>query len=444
MKQLRESQTPKQEEATIVVDRKGHIASINDKALRLFDIDKESYIGKKIQELLPELFLDRIEQGSIHHFAGKHKNNLSLFLRKTPFHLHGEDYSLLVIHPNQEQALSGEEPKKILNELLDMKFALDESTIVAITNKQGKIKYVNDQFCKISKYSREELLGQDHVIINSGYHSQTFFKDLWRTIGQGNVWQGEIKNKAKDGTPYWVDTTIVPFLNDDGKPYQYLAIRSEITERKRVEEELKYTLTRMMNVQEEERRRLSRELHDGIGQNLYSHLITISRLNAETDHPLVEQMLGEATELIQEVRNISWQLHPSVLDDLGLIPAIRSFINRYSEHNQIDVVFECMLDHRIDNSIEVTIYRIIQEALTNIRKYAYVKEASVSIREFDEIIRVMINDKGKGFDSETISKGIGLVSMEERAKAVQGNLDVTSSPNKGTTIILEVPQDLKS
>jgi PAS domain S-box-containing protein len=132
-----------------------------------------------------------------------------------------------------EAAVQGE-----TREWSDLVTALDAHAIVGITDSRGTITYVNDRFCEVSKYSRGELLGANHRIVNSGHHPRAFFEQLWHTIAVGQVWHGEIRNRAKDGSYYWVDTTIVPIRGDDGQPREYVSIRTEITQRKQAEQAL--------------------------------------------------------------------------------------------------------------------------------------------------------------------------------------------------------------
>ncbi|MBK5480636.1 PAS domain S-box protein [Peribacillus sp. TH16] len=443
------------DESTIVAftDEKGKIQSINKKFCAVSQYSAAELIGKDhriinsgyhSKEFMQNLWIT-ISTGSV--WRGEIKNRAKdgtyywVDTTIVPFlNEIGSPYKYLAIRKEiTEYKRVVEELKKSVNKLVDFQFALDASSIVAITDQRGTIKFVNDQFFRISEFSKEELIGQNHRIINSGFHSREFFNDLWRTISSGKVWKGEIKNKTKGGTYYWVDTTIVPFLDEHNKPYQYLAIRYEVTKRKIAEEEIQKMTGKIIDVQEDERKRLSRELHDGIGQNLYSHLITINRLQTEMSHPLLDQMRDEATEIIEELRHLSWELRPSVLDDLGLFPAIRSYLVRFSEHHHIKIHFDCYLNCRLNTNKEITIYRVIQEALTNIRKYAQTEEATVTIREIDDEIRVVIEDKGKGFDLEKVTRGVGIFSMEERAKAAGGNLSLHSVEEKGTKVFLEIP-----
>lgn len=144
-----------------------------------------------------------------------------------------------------------------LKELLDIKNALDEASIVAITDEKGVITYVNEKFCEISKYNKEELIGKTHRVINSQYHPKSFFKTMWETIRKGKVWNGEVMNRAKDGSNYWMNTTIVPFLNEQGVPYQYISIRTDITDRIKAEVALAKAL-------EDDFRKVVKNLQNGV------------------------------------------------------------------------------------------------------------------------------------------------------------------------------------
>jgi PAS domain S-box-containing protein len=235
-----------------VKDLEGRYLLLNRRYEELFHVDRTQLAGKTDYDVFPVPVADAFRafdrkvlaagraleaEETAPHADGPHTY---LSVKCPLLDSDGRPYAVCGISTDiTERKRIEERIQASLKDVNDLKAALDEHAIVAITNPQGKITYVNDKFCAISKYSREELLGQDHRIINSGYHPKEFIRNLWTTITQGRVWQGEIKNRAKDGSIYWVDTTIVPFLKPDGKPYQYVAIRADITQRKLIEEEIR-------------------------------------------------------------------------------------------------------------------------------------------------------------------------------------------------------------
>ena len=364
-----------------------------------------------------------------------------------------------------------------LKEVADIKFALDQSTIVAITDQRGIINYVNHEFCRISKYSREELLGQDHRIINSGYHPKEFIHKLWTTIASGKVWKGELCNRAKDGSIYWVDTTIVPFLDADGKPYQYVAIRHDITELKQAKEEIQQQAAELHRAAQ-----LSfiGELAAGLAHEIKNPLAGIQgavdiliRRRESSDPELevltgirqqVERIDGTVRALLDRARPRTLHRERTSVTELTgrAVNVARAQLGTGAKGKHVRVQFEPPahdLVLSIDPSlIEDAILNLIINAIEAVPDDGRVrveirKELNDSEPEHiqDEAI-IEVSDNGCGIAAEDLTRifnpfftttdggtGLGLPAVRRIVRVHGGRIDVSSTIGEGSTFTIRLP-----
>ena len=341
--------------------------------------------------------------------------------------------------------------RRALKEITDYKYALDQSAIVAITDQKGIILYANDNFCKISKYSAEELIGQDHRIVNSGYHSAAYIRDLWVTIGNGKIWRGEFCNKAKDGTLYWVDATIVPFLNDNGKPYQYLSIRTDITEKKKLEEELfeqqrneqlKITATALY-AQEKERNLIGQELHDNVNQILVGTNLFLSMVKEDPvkNQLLISTCMDNIQRAIAENRKLAHALVTPDFETKILSELMTNLSENMLKTSGIDVSIDIshLQEDRLEEQQKLAAYRIAQEQCTNIVKYAKAHLVTISLSTSDDFFKMIITDDGSGMETNKQTKGIGLKNIKGRLSIFNGTVNIKTAPGKGFALEITMP-----
>ena len=382
--------------------------------------------------------------------------------------------------PKQASATNGDALERSLKELADIKFALDQSTIVAITDQRGIINYVNDEFCRISKYPREELLGQDHRIINSGYHPKEFIRDLWTTIAAGQVWKGELRNLAKDGSVYWVDTTIVPYLNSEGKPYQYVAIRHDITQRKRAEAQV---LQQAAELQHAAQLSFVGELAAGLAHEIKNPLAGIQggvdilirrRDKNDPEREALEGMRHEVQRIDSTVRALLDRARPRLVSvrtsslngivERAVNLARAQLTNAATQTQSVTIKFESPDDPLtipIDPAqIEDAVLNLIINAIESVDGDGEVK-IRVALSENtqneidggmgDEAI-VQVSDNGRGIGEEDLTRifnpffttrpggtGLGLPAVRRIARAHGGRVDVSSSPGRGSTFTIRLP-----
>lgn len=410
--------------------------------------------GKSSVRKTKEMTAKALKKG-YHRFEWIHKKaddaEFPVEVMLTPIIIRGQQLFYTIWHDITERKKAEEDLRKSMKEISDYKYALDESATVSFADEEGTITYVNDKFCKLYGYKKEEIVGQNHRVLNSKVHPASFWQHFWQTIQKGKVLNAEVCNIAKDGKLHWSDTTIVPFLGENGKPYQYLAIRYDITEKRQLEEDLarqqKLEQIRItetaLEAQEKERNYLGQELHDNVNQILVGTklLLSIVRDHPEENNKLVGSCVDNLQHAIDENRKLSHSLVTPDLSLQSLPKQLKQMTHEMFFASEIAIAIESkeFKEKLLDRQRKIAIYRIAQEQCTNIIKYAKAKNVTIILRNENGTFHMKIADDGQGMEAGQATDGIGIRNIKGRVSIFNGKASIETQPGKGFALLIEIP-----
>lgn len=323
------------------------------------------------------------------------------------------------------------------------------SDAILVVDEAGVIVRANAALERMTGWTTEELIGKKHICelclgmatcMEDSTCADCFFKQV-------QMPSFEMRLRTKDGREYPVAASSAR-LPEESKNKIVMIIRDLSVQQRTEKERNQYKLTHFaIQAQEEERKRIARELHDGVGQALYSILVGLNVIGQDnlTD-PIkqhVNDLLQMTSKAMEEVKRMALELRPSALDDLGLLPALRSLMKRVEKSFQIQVEMHVQGEkRRYSAAMETALYRIVQEAMTNTAKYGKASQLGIVFENREKEVVVTVVDDGVGFDVEqalNAGKGLGLFGMRERAQLLGGTFDIRSAPDDGTTVIIRIP-----
>ncbi|MDZ4678587.1 MAG: ATP-binding protein [Oligoflexia bacterium] len=365
-------------------------------------------------------------------------------------------------------------PSSTSRELVDIRRALDQSAIVAITDNAGVIIHVNDRFCEISKFSREELIGKTHQVINSGTHPKEFFVNLWKTISSGQTWVGEIRNKAKGGSYYWVYTTIVPFLDDAGKPYQYVSIRFEITQKKQAEESLALYAKRLEVSNRELQDFASVAAHD-LQEPLRKIIAFSERLKTKFRDSLPAEAIDYFDRMMSSVSRmqvliddlltfsrVTSQAQPFIKTDLDkIIREVISDLEIRIEQTNAKISVDSLPQMNADPSQMRQLFQNLISNAIKFQKQGVPPEILIKSKIENSNCIISVSDNGIGFDEKYLDRiftifqrlhgrgeyegtGIGLAVCRRIVERHNGHITAESNPGTGSKFIVNLPLKQKT
>lgn len=351
-----------------------------------------------------------------------------------------------------------------LNELRALNFAVDQAALFASASIEGKVIYVSEKFCNLLGLKKEQAKGQLAELMTANEGEQEDIKTLFK-VARSSIWNGEINVTTQLGKKLCLEMSIVP-VNRSGVKQDLLILCSDVTSRKIAQTEIdrlkeeqfheqinqqKLRSSQVIEAQEEERKRIAKDMHDGIGQMLTALKFNLQSIDLTKPKKAKEKILQInelSAGLIRGVRIATFNLTPPELSDYGIASGLKKLASELSKLTAKRILFEnrTNFDKRFDSIIETNLYRIIQEAVNNAIKYADSNYILIALSHGDQLLSIVIDDDGKGFDLDNLKdqpseegSGMGISFMRERVSFINGRIFIRSAPSKGTRITINVP-----
>lgn len=334
------------------------------------------------------------------------------------------------------RAKQAEEQLKLLSKALE-----SAANGIAITDAQGRILWVNPAFTRLTGYDRAEVVGKNPRILKSGKHPPEFYRQLWETILRGKPWHGEMSNRRKDGSLYPEEMTITPVRTRGGKITHFVAVKQDITDRKRLEKEI-------LEISDREHRRIGQDLHDGLCQQLAAIELMSQALEqkiagrSRADAARAGAIAGHVREAIRQTRLLARGLSPVTLESSeGLMSALQELAANTEKLFQVRCRFECGPPVLVwDYAMATHLFRIAQEAVSNALKHGKATQISIRLTQPRGGIRLVVSDNGAGFrELAPKQKGMGLRIMASRAGMIGGTLVTENNPAGGARVTCAIP-----
>jgi PAS domain S-box-containing protein len=439
-----------------MLDLEGNLVDVNEAYCRMSGYSRQELLSMhtsdvEVKEASPELVvkhIQRVIQSGSDRFETRHrcKDGRIIEVEVIATFLKLREHYVFAFMRDITERKRAEEQIRLLA------YAVQSARdLICITDGENRFTFVNQSFVKAYGYNQEEVLGRGPDFLYSPKNPPGLYEHIFRQT-LGGSWKGELLNCRKDGTEFPISLSTSEIKNNEGRTIGLIGVASDITERKRAEEELRLLPLRIIEAQEAERLRVARELHDGVNQLIASAKMRLRKVedSVVSLNPAAREILARCSRLLvqalEENRRIAHNLRPSDLDEFGLAAACRNFCKELQSRTKLKVKYNvARIDQRLAPALELNLFRIMQEAVNNIEKHAHAREVRLRIAFHGDSIVLRIQDDGRGFDSKRGKagkgkwRGIGLTNMRERAEFLGGTCTVASAPKQGTTITVRVP-----